>query len=88
MKNLKNVEHDLSGYVLIAENILDIEVPKQDILKNIIAEYIDLIEYFSVKRKPSDMLVVIPLKVMNILKQCFYHKLCITSKLILIIQKI
>lgn len=35
--------NDLGGYVLLAENIVDIEVLKQDILKNIIPEYTDLI---------------------------------------------
>lgn len=36
--------NDLGGHVLIAENIVDIEVLKQDILKKIIPEYTDLIE--------------------------------------------
>ena len=41
---LRNVDYDLGGYVLIAENIVDIEVLKKDILKNTIPEYIDVIE--------------------------------------------
>ncbi len=40
----RDVENDLGGYVLIAENIIDIEMLKQDKLKGLIPEYTDLIE--------------------------------------------
>lgn len=41
----RDVENDLGGYVVIAENIVDIEILKQDKLKYLIPEYIDIIEY-------------------------------------------
>ncbi len=40
----RDIDKDLGGYVLIVENRIDIEVLKQDRLKNITSEYIDLIE--------------------------------------------
>ena len=40
----RNIDNDLGGYVLIAENIVDIETLKQDKLQGLIAEYIDIIE--------------------------------------------
>lgn len=40
----RNIEADLGGYVLIAENIVDIEILKQDKLKGLVAEYTDIIE--------------------------------------------
>ena len=40
----RNIEADLGGYVLIAENIVDIEILKQDRLKGLRAEYTDMIE--------------------------------------------
>ncbi|MEG2289402.1 MAG: hypothetical protein RSA29_03545 [Clostridium sp.] len=40
----RDVENDLGGYVVIAENIVDIEILKQDKLKDLIPEYIDIIE--------------------------------------------
>ena len=40
----RNIEADLGGYVLIAENIVDIEILKQDKLKGLLAEYTDIIE--------------------------------------------
>lgn len=40
----RNVDSDLGGYVIIAENIVDIEVLRKDKLKGLIAEYTDLIE--------------------------------------------
>ena len=40
----RNVESDLGGYVLIAENIVDIEILKQDKLKGLVPEYTDIIE--------------------------------------------
>ena len=40
----RDIESDLGGYVLIAENIVDIEILKQDKLKGLIPEYTDIIE--------------------------------------------
>lgn len=40
----RDIECDLGGYVLIAENIVDIEILKQDKLKGLIPEYTDIIE--------------------------------------------
>lgn len=40
----RDIEKDLGGYVLIAENIVDIEVLKQGELQGVIAEYTDVIE--------------------------------------------
>ena len=41
----RDIDNDLGGYVLIAENIVDIEVLKQDKLQGLIPEYTDVIEY-------------------------------------------
>ena len=38
------IESDLGGYVVIAENIVDIEILKQDKLQGLIPEYTDIIE--------------------------------------------
>lgn len=38
------IESDLGGYVLIAENIVDIEILKQDKLQGLVPEYTDVIE--------------------------------------------
>ena len=40
----RNIESDLGGYVVIAENIVDIEILKQDKLQGLIPEYADMIE--------------------------------------------
>lgn len=40
----RNIEADLGGYVLIAKNIVDIEILKQDKLKGLLAEYTDIIK--------------------------------------------
>lgn len=40
----RNKNEDLGGYVVIAENIVDIEILKQDKLKGLIPEYTDVIE--------------------------------------------
>lgn len=40
----RNIDNDLGGYVLIAENIVDIEVLKQDKLQGLVPEYTDVIE--------------------------------------------
>ena len=38
------VDDDLGGYVLLIENIVDIEILKQENLKGLIPEYTDVIE--------------------------------------------
>ena len=40
----RNIEDDLGGYVVIAENIVDIEILKQDRLQGLIPEYTDIIK--------------------------------------------
>lgn len=40
----RDVDKDLGGYVLIAENIVDIEVLKKGVLKDAVNEYTDVIE--------------------------------------------
>ena len=40
----RDVELDLGGYVVIAENIVDIEILKQGKLQGLIPEYTDMIE--------------------------------------------
>ena len=40
----RNIEIDLGGYILIVENIVDIEILKQDKLQGVIPEYTDIIE--------------------------------------------
>ena len=40
----RKIQADLGGYVLIAENIVDIEILKQDKLEGLVPEYTDIIE--------------------------------------------
>lgn len=40
----RDVDNDLGGYVLVAENIVDIEILKRDKLQGLVAEYTDIIE--------------------------------------------
>ena len=40
----RDIESDLGGYVVIAENIIDIEILKQDKLQGLVPEYTDVIE--------------------------------------------
>ncbi len=40
----RDIELDLGGYVVIAENIVDIEILKQDKLQGFIPEYTDVIK--------------------------------------------
>ena len=40
----RDIENDLGGYVVIAENIVDIEILKQYKLQGLIPEYTDIIE--------------------------------------------
>lgn len=40
----RDVESDLGGYVVIAENIVDMEILKQDELQGLVPEYTDIVE--------------------------------------------
>ena len=40
----RDIETDLGGYIVIVENIVDIEILKQDKLQGLKAEYTDIIE--------------------------------------------
>ena len=40
----RDINNDLGGYVVIVENIFDIEMLKQGKLKGLVAEYTDIIE--------------------------------------------
>lgn len=40
----RHVDNDLGGYVIIVENIVDIEILKQDKLQGLVPEYTDIIE--------------------------------------------
>ena len=40
----RDIELDLGGYIVIAENIVDIEILKQDKLQGLVPEYTDIIE--------------------------------------------
>lgn len=40
----RGIDTDLGGYVLVAENIVDIEILKQDKLQGLAPEYTDIIE--------------------------------------------
>ena len=50
-----NVESDLGGYVLIAENIVDIEILKQDKLQCLVPEYTDVIEVINGENYTSSL---------------------------------
>ena len=51
----RNVESDLGGYVLIAENIVDIEILKQDKLQCLVPEYTDVIEVITGENYTSSL---------------------------------
>ena len=40
----RDIESDLGGYIVVAENIVDIQILKQDKLQGLIPEYTDIIE--------------------------------------------
>ena len=40
----RDIEADLGGYVVIAENIVDMEILKQDKLQGLVPEYTDIVE--------------------------------------------
>ena len=51
----RNGESDLGGYVLIAENIVDIEILKQDKLQCLVPEYTDVIEVMNGENYTSSL---------------------------------
>ena len=51
----RNVESDLGVYVLIAENIVDIEILKQDKLQCLVPEYTDVIEVINGENYTSSL---------------------------------
>ena len=54
----RNVDSDLGGYILIAENIVDIEVLKQDKLQGLVPEYTDVIEVVNGENYTSSLYVI------------------------------
>lgn len=40
----RDIDNDLGGYIVIVENIVDVEMLKQDKLKGLVPEYTDIIE--------------------------------------------
>ena len=56
----RDIDSDLGGYILIAENIVDIEVLKQDKLQALIPEYIDIIECSEGVNWTSSLFLVCP----------------------------
>lgn len=54
----RNVDDDLGGYVLIAENIVDIEMLKQDKLQGLVPEYTDIIECSEVVNWTSSLFLL------------------------------
>ena len=51
----RNIEADLGGYVVIAENIVDIEILKQDKLQCLVPEYTDVIEVMNGENYTSSL---------------------------------
>ena len=51
----RDIENDLGGYVVIAENIVDIEILKQEKLQGLIPEYTDVIEVVNGKNYTSSL---------------------------------
>ena len=51
----RNVDSDLGGYILIAENIVDIEILKQDKLQGLVPEYTDVIEVMNGENYTSSL---------------------------------
>ena len=51
----RDIESDLGGYVVIAENILDIEILKQDKLQVLVPEYTDVIEVMNGENYTSSL---------------------------------
>ena len=51
----RDIHNDLGGYVLIAENIVDIEILKQDKLQCLVPEYTDVIEVMNGENYTSSL---------------------------------
>ena len=51
----RDIELDLGGYVVIAENIVDIEILKQDKLQGLVPEYTDVIEVMNGENYTSSL---------------------------------
>lgn len=51
----RDIEADLGGYVVIAENIIDIEILKQDKLQVLVPEYTDVIEVMNGENYTSSL---------------------------------
>ena len=51
----RNIDNDLGGYVFIAENIVDIEILKQEKLQGLIPEYTDVIKVVNGKNYISSL---------------------------------
>ena len=51
----RDIEADLGGYVFIAENIVDIEILKQDKLQCLVPEYTDVIEVMNGENYTSSL---------------------------------
>ena len=51
----RDIEKDLGGYIVIAENIVDIEILKQDKLQCLVPEYTDVIEVMNGENYTSSL---------------------------------
>ena len=51
----RDINNDLGGYVVIAENIVDIEILKQDKLQCLVPEYTDVIEVINGENYTSSL---------------------------------
>ena len=51
----RDIHNDLGGYIVIAENIVDIEILKQEKLQGLIPEYTDVIEVVNRKNYTSSL---------------------------------
>lgn len=54
----RNLENDLGGYVVIAENIVVIEILKQDKLQGLVPEYTDVIHVSNGKNYTSSLFLL------------------------------
>ena len=51
----RDIESDLGGYIVISQNIVDIETLKQDKLQGLVSEYTDVIEVVNGKNYISSL---------------------------------
>lgn len=51
----RDIDNDLGGYIIIAENIVDIEILKQDKLQCLVPEYTDVIEVINGENYTSSL---------------------------------